>query len=269
VTAIGTGRRPGATRLAERIQEVQALTRRWFLMLRRERLSLLFSIAQPAVWLVFFSSAVGRTVDPGVIGDDSYLHFTLPGVAVFTVVGNGVSGAMPLLWDKETGYLDKLLTTPLARSSILISRILAQIVIGSAQVLIVLAIAAMLGVWVGVPVALLFVLVAALVTVATTSAALALAYSVRGHETFFAVSGFLTIPLMFLSTAFVPASAMNQWFGAIASGNPVSFAVQAIRGAMTGDPASSIIGLVVSFCFAAVCLTLAVLVYRRRTSERA
>jgi ABC-2 type transport system permease protein len=266
---VQTSRPARATRLAERIQEIQALTRRWFLMLRRERLSLVFSVAQPAVWLVFFSSAVGRTVDPGVIGEPSYLHFTLPGVAVFTLVGNGVAGAMPLLWDKETGYLDKLLTTPLARSSILISRILAQIVIGSAQVLVVLAIAAVLGVWVGVPMALLFLLVGVLVTVATTSAALALAYAVRGHETFFAVSGFLTIPLMFLSTAFAPAGAMNHWFGLIASGNPVSFAVQAIRGAMTGDAASSVAGLAVSSGFAAACLTLAVLVYRRRTSERA
>ncbi len=264
-----TGPGEATSRAGERVQEIEALTRRWFRMLRRERLSLGFSVAQPAIWLIFFGTAVGRTVDPATIGTQSYLHFILPGVAVFTVVGNGVAGAMPLLWDKETGYLDKLLTTPLARSSILLSRILAQVVIGTTQVLVVLAVAALLGAWVGVPVALLFVIVAAMVTVATTSAALALAYTVRGHETFFAVAGFLTVPLMFLSTAFVPAAAMNPWFGAVATVNPVSFAVQALRGAMTGDAAASITGVAVSAGVAAICLLAAVKRYRQRTAERA
>ena len=33
-----------------------------------------------------------------------------------------VAGAMPLLWDKEQGYLDKMMSMPIARSSIIVSR---------------------------------------------------------------------------------------------------------------------------------------------------
>jgi ABC-2 type transport system permease protein len=256
--------------VSTRPREVRALTRRWFVMLRRDRLSLLFSVAQPAVWLVFFGAAVGNTVDPRVIGEQSYLRFTLPGVLAFTVIGTGVAGAMPLLWDKETGYLDKLMSMPVARASILLSRIVAQIAVGAAQVTVILLVAAMMGALSGGQVAslLLIYLVSGLLTVAVTSASLALAYSVRGHETFFAISGFATMPLMFLSTAFVPASALSPWLAGIAELNPVSHAVQAMRGALDGDAAAAVTGTAVSTGFAAGCLALAVARYRRRTAER-
>lgn len=251
-------------------REVRALTRRWFVMLLRDRFYLVFSVAQPAVWLVFFGAAVGNTVDPRIIGDESYLRFTLPGVVAFTVVGNGVAGALPLLWDKETGYLDKLLSMPITRASILLSRIVSQIAVGAAQVAVILLVAAAAGALAGGGVASLLVvfLVSGLLGVAVTSASLALAYSVRGHETFFAISGFATMPLMFLSTAFVPAGALDPWLARVAELNPVSHAVGAMRAAVEGNTAAVLPPTAVSAGFAAACLALAVARYRRRTGER-
>ncbi|WP_084958171.1 hypothetical protein [Thermoactinospora rubra] len=55
----------------------------------------------------------------------------------FTVAGNGVTAAMPLLFDEETGYLDKLLSMPIRRSSIILSRFVFQVGMNSAQVLVV------------------------------------------------------------------------------------------------------------------------------------
>lgn len=254
--------------VALRSQEVQALTRHWFVMLRRDRLSVALSIAQPALWMVFFGSAIGRTVDLSVIGVQDYLSFTLPGVIVFTIVGNGVAGALPLLWDKETGYLDKLMTLPVARSSILVSRILAQIAVGTAQVVTIMLIATLLGAYIGFAGVAAILVVTALLTVAATSAALALAYALAAHETFFAVTGFVTIPLTFLSTAFVPASAMGPWMATLVTINPISSAVGAMRGAMTGDGAATAAGLVVTATVAGICLAAAVAVYHRRTGER-
>ena len=105
-------------------QEVQALTTRWWIELRRDRLNLVFNLVQPAVWMVFFGTGVGRTVDKGVIGTTDYIGFMLPGIIAFTIVGNGVASAMPLMWDKETGYLDKLMSMPISRSSVIVTRFL-------------------------------------------------------------------------------------------------------------------------------------------------
>ena len=80
-------------------------------------------------------------VDTDVIGTTNYVGFMLAGIIAFTVVTNAMTGAMPLLWDKETGYLDKLLSMPMARSSLIFSRFIFQFGLGTAQVLLVFVVA--------------------------------------------------------------------------------------------------------------------------------
>ncbi|MEV4172206.1 ABC transporter permease [Nonomuraea sp. NPDC049709] len=212
-------------------QEVLALSRRWLLMMLRERLNLLFSVLQPAVWLVFFAGAMGGAVDPRVVGTGDYIAFAVPGIIAFTVVGNGISAAMPLLFDKETGYLDKLLSMPIRRSSLIVSRFVFQVGMNSAQVLVILLVALALGVRpasgpLGVPAILV---ATALLTLALTAAAMALACAVPSHGTFFAITGFASLPLLFTSNAFVPLSAMPGWMEAVARANPLTYAIEAMR----------------------------------------
>jgi ABC-2 type transport system permease protein len=212
-------------------QEVRALTRRWYLQLVRERAHLVLTLGQPAFWLVFFGLGVGRLVDRRVVGTGEYTAFILPGVIGFTVIGAAISGAVPLLWDKETGYLHKLLSMPISRGSILLSRLLFQVAVTTVQVAFILVVAAGLGVHTatGPTGSLGILVVAALLTVALTAVFLALAYRGPGHNTFFTVSGFATLPLLLASNAFVPLSAMPPWMAAIARLNPLTYATDASR----------------------------------------
>jgi len=114
-------------------QEVLALARRWFLLLHRDRLELIFSLAQPPIWFLFLGSAVNRAVDLRVIGTSDYAAFILGSILAVTAVGFSMNGAMPVLWDKETGYLDKLMAMPIARSSVILSRFLFQFALGSGK----------------------------------------------------------------------------------------------------------------------------------------
>lgn len=252
-------------------QEVLALANRWSIELRRERLNLLFTVVQPAIWMVFFGTGVGRTVDKGVIGTNDYIGFMLPGIIAFTVVGNGVSGAMPLMWDKETGYLDKLMSMPIARSSVIVSRLVFQVCLDSVQVLIVLAVALALDVRVttGVGGIVVVILAASLLTMAFSSAFAALAYAVPGHGTFFAVTGFITLPLLFMSNAFVPLDAMPTWMNVIARLNPLTYGISAMRSLVVGGWEASIAGnLAVLAAFAAACLAVGTNEFRRQTGDR-
>ena len=45
----------------------------------------------------------------------------------------------------------------------------------------------------------------------------------------FGIGAFLTFPLLFMSTALVPASAMPTWMQDVSSVNPISFAIDAVR----------------------------------------
>jgi ABC-2 type transport system permease protein len=52
---------------------------------------------------------------------------------------------------------------------------------------------------------------------------------VSGHGTFFAITGFATMPLLFVSNAFVPFAAMPRWMAVGARLNPLSYAIETIR----------------------------------------
>ncbi|MFI0976107.1 ATP-binding cassette domain-containing protein [Streptomyces sp. NPDC021093] len=247
-------------RLSGYRQETVALLRRWYLQLRRERLNLVFTLLQPAIWLVFFGSSLRGAVDPGAVAGADYIAFMLPGVIAFTAVGLGVSGAVPLLWDKETGYLGRLMSMPLARGSIVVSRILFQMALGAVQTVIILLVALALGARPAAHVGdTLLVLVAVmLLTAALTAAFIALAYTSSSHTTFFAISGFASFPLLFASNAFVELDAMPQWLAAVARLNPLTYAIEVVRGlVLNGWRAGLSWPLLVLALFALVCLVTA------------
>jgi ABC-2 type transport system permease protein len=268
VTDEVTTRRAGR---AEWVQEVLGLFRRWYLQLIRDRLNLVFSLTQPAIWLAFFGSAVGRAIDPEVIGTSDYLGFMLAGVVAFTAVTNAVSGAMPLLWDKEVGYLDKLLAMPIARSSLIVSRFLFQFALGTAQVVLVFVVAVAVSVDVAAgPLGAISVLVlAGLLSMCFTALFMALAYRVPTHGTFFAVAGFITLPLVFVSNAFVPIDAMPGWMQFVARLNPLTYAIEAMRIlVLEGWTAEVPRALGVLALFAVASLGIATFEFVRHTGER-
>ncbi len=253
------------------VQEVLALTRRWYIMLIRERLNLVFSIAQPALWLLFFGSGVDRAIDEDVIGTSDYVAFMLPGIIAFTVVGNGVSGAMPLLWDKEQGYLDKLMSMPIARSSVIVSRFVFQLGLGWAQTVLVVIVALMMGVEIATGAAgvLVILLAAGLLTMALTAIFVGLAYYVPGHGTFFAITGFVTLPLFFMSNAFVPVDAMPAWMEPVARANPLTYSIEAMRiMVLDGWEADVAISLGVLAVASLASLAVAAHMFGRQTGER-
>ena len=252
-------------------QEVAALARRWFIQLSRDRLNLVFSVCQPALWLVFFGSGIEHAVNARVIGTSNYIGFMLPGVISLTVVTNAVSGAMPMLWDKETGYLDKLLSMPIARSSLIVSRFVFQFALGCAQVVLVFVVAMIIGAGIAAgPLGAAAILaIAGVLSMASTAVFMGLAYRVPTHGTFFAITGFVTLPLVFMSNAFVPVDAMPTWMAVVARLNPLTYAIEAMRilvleGWRVGVAGS--FGVLV--LFAAACLTAGTYEFRRHTGQR-
>jgi ABC-2 type transport system permease protein len=253
------------------LQEITALTRRWYIELTRERLNLLFSVLQPAIWLIFFGAGVGRTVDEDVIGTSDYIAFMLPGIIAFTVVGNGVPGAMPLMWDKEQGYLDKMMSMPIARNSIIVSRFVFMAALGTVQSLLVVIVALIMGVSIasGVGGVLVILLAAGLLALAVTSVYCALAYWVPGHGTFFAIAGFVTLPILFMSNAFVPLDAMPGWMEAVALANPLTYAITAMRTlVIEGWDTDVLVSLGALAAVSIVCLAIGTYQFGRTTAER-
>ena len=244
-----------------RIQEVLALTMRWVRRLSREKFSMLFTLVQPMLfWLIFFGNLFQRAADTQVFQVDNYMSFLAAGVVIMTVLNNGLSGGVDLLFDKENGFLERLMATPIHRTSIILSRYLFVITITSLQILVILAVAFLFGVTpetglLGVAVILF---IGMLFGVGLTAISLALAFSVKSHGDFFSVLGFLSLPMIFLSSALVPLAAMPGWMRAVAFLNPMTWVIEAVRPLIISGWAAALpqvaIAIGILVVFDAICL---------------
>lgn len=214
------------------VQEVLALTMRWVRRLSREKFSMLFTLIQPMLfWLIFFGNLFQRAADTQILQAPNYMSFLAAGVVVMTVLNNGLAGGVDLLFDKENGFLERLMSTPIHRTSVILSRYLFVMVITSLQILVILTVAFFFGVrpetgLLGVGVILM---VGMLFGVGLTAISMAMAFSVKSHGDFFSVLGFLSLPMIFLSSALVPLSAMPGWMRAVAYANPMTWVIEAVR----------------------------------------
>jgi len=128
--------------VAQYWQEIHALTMRWVRRLSREKFSMLFTLVQPMLfWLIFFGNLFQRAADVQVTQAPDYISFLTAGVVVMTVLNNGLAGGVDLLFDKENGFLERLMTTPIHRSSVILSRFIFVMTITSLQVLVILGVA--------------------------------------------------------------------------------------------------------------------------------
>ncbi len=252
------------------MQEVGALTMRWVRRLSRERFSMLFTLAQPMVfWLIFFGNLFQRTANAEVTQAPSYIAFLAAGVVVMTILNNGLAGGTDLLFDKENGFLERMMSTPISRTSVIISRFLFVMTITSGQVLVILGVAYLYGVHpvTGFGGVAVIILIGLLFGIGLTAISMALAFSVKSHGDFFSMLGFLSLPMIFLSSALVPLSAMPGWMAFFAQLNPMTWAIDAVRPLILTGWAAALpkIGIVVIVMavFDSICLWGAARAFRR------
>jgi ABC-2 type transport system permease protein len=95
-------------------QETLALTKRLFIQLQRRPSTLIAGIIQPFMWLVLFG-ALFFNAPQGLFGNDqNYAQFLAPGIIVFTAFSGALNAGLPVMFDREFGFLNRLLVAPLA-----------------------------------------------------------------------------------------------------------------------------------------------------------
>jgi ABC-2 type transport system permease protein len=255
----------------ERAQETAALAMRYFRRLAREKYTLMFTLMQPLFWLLLFGSLFSVVNPAGVEG--SYLEFVLPGILVLNVLGAGLAAGMEIMFDKESGFLQRLLACPIARTSIVGARLLYVIATALLQVGILLGVAYLMGARLAGGLAGLAVIlgVSVLLAVALGALSLVLAFVYRSHTEFFATIGFVNMPLFFLSSALLPVDRMPGWMQALAMLNPLTHAIDVARAAaLEGVPWDVLPGAVGALLLVDLAaLALAVRVFHARWSEPA
>ena len=222
---------PEALGFKEFLQETLALTKRLFIQLQRRPSTLVAGIVQPLMWLILFG-ALFQNVPSGLFGNNvNYGQFIGAGIIVFTAFGGALNAGLPVMFDREFGFLNRLLVAPLvSRFSIVIASALFIAAMSLVQTAAIVTLSAFLGS--GLPglggLALMFFIVLTLV-LGVTAISLGLAFALPGHIQLIAVIFVTNLPLLFASTALVPLSFMPGWLRIVATLNPLSYAIEPIR----------------------------------------
>ncbi|MXW40204.1 MAG: ABC transporter permease [Synechococcus sp. SB0668_bin_15] len=235
----------GAPAWGEVLQETLALTGRLFLQLQRRPTTLVAGVLQPLVWLVLFGALFQRAPEGLLPGGLSYGHFLSAGIIVFTAFSGALNAGLPVMFDREFGFLNRLLVAPLrSRYSIVLASVLYITSLSGVQSLAMMAtVAAMGNGWPGGAGLVVVAMVLLLLVLAVTGLSLGLAFALPGHIELLAVIFVANLPLLFASTALAPLSFMPPWLAWLAALNPLSFAIEPIRAVYNGSPSWSTVVL--------------------------
>lgn len=220
----------------------------------------------PPVFIAIFFFVVNiatleRLTEGAAAGFD-YTAFQMPTAILLGVTG--VSRAPAVVLDVQNKYMDRMLLTPVRRTSILVGHMLADVAVAAALTLPILALGFILGVRfeTGVSGVVAFVAIAACWSLAFAGFGYAIALK-TGNPAAVNSSFMLFFPFLFLTTSYVPRDQLTGWLDTVAGLNPVTYILEGLRslaldGWQWGELAKTMlaIGLVaalsMSMCFAAL-----------------
>lgn len=215
--------------------------------------SVVFSLVQPLFFLALFGPLLAGNLGPGVPGGDVWQWFVPAILVMISLFGSSTVGSN-LLFEMQTGAHERMLVTPLARSSLLVGRALKEIVTLVAQAAVIVLVMLPFGLTLHPVGALLGLVLLAVLGVGISSLSYALAIAVRKQDwMFWVVQQTFLFPLMILSGMLLPLDGGPGWMRALAQANPLTYVVDAERALFAGD----LVNVEVGAGFAAALLTAA------------
>jgi ABC transporter DrrB family efflux protein len=217
------------------LAQTAVLTRRNLLHVRNDPQQLVGMTIQPLMFLLLFVYVFG-----GAIAGSSraYIQFVLPGLVVQGVTFWAMQTAVGLNTDFQRGLVDRFRSLPIARSSVVAGRIVADVLRTGWGTVITVAGGMIFGFRLHSSVA---GAVAAFALILAWGFALSwlmafLGVSLRSPETVQTAGFLLVMPLGFASSIFAPAATMPGWLQAFVKVNPVTVVTDATRGLTLGGP---------------------------------
>ncbi|MDQ1750705.1 MAG: type transport system permease protein, partial [Pseudonocardiales bacterium] len=205
--------------------------------MRHDRSELVTRAIQPILWLVIFGKTFSR-IKAIPTGQVPYLDYLAPGVIAQSALFIAIFYGIQIIWERDAGVLTKLLVTPTPRVALVAGKAFAAGIRAVTQAVVVLVVAALLGVgltW--NPLRLLAVVVVVVLGAAFFSClSVTIAGVVLKRDRLMGIGQAVTMPLFFASNALYPVSIMPGWLRVISHANPLTYEVSALRALLLGLP---------------------------------
>ncbi len=203
--------------------------------LRHDHLDIITRSVQPLLWLFIFGTAIDNAHRLR-LGHVEYRAYLAPGVMAQAAMFIAIFFGLAVIWERDVGQLQRLLATPLPRSSIVLGKAAGACVRALVQALLLLTVIALAGIGIrwtfaGVVGALAMLMLG---TAAFACMSMLLAAVVKERERFMGIGQLIMMPLFFASSALYPLSVMPGWLRVVARANPLTYEVQGLRQLLVG-----------------------------------
>ena len=244
-----------------RVRAFRGIVWREMLRFLQQRERFFAALVRPLVWLIIFAAgfraALGISIIPPYETYITYDVYITPGLLAMIQLFNGMQSSLSMVYDREMGSMRVLLTTPLPRWFLLLSRLFASVIVSLFQVYAFIIVAQLVGVqlppWIPIwtvpvpfwpgelglvvpPLEYLTVLPALILTGMMFGAlGMLLSSTIKQLENFAGIMNFVIFPMFFASSALYPLWKMKEgslWLYYICLYNPFTWAVELIRFAL-------------------------------------
>jgi ABC-2 type transport system permease protein len=227
------------------ILDTWTITRAELLKIRHDPVEMLSRASQPLLWLLVFGQVLAQTraIPTGSL---PYIDYLAPGVLAQSAQFSAIFFGLSVIWERDLGLVHKLLASPANRGSLVLGKAVAGGIRALVQAVIVYIASALIGVHLQLdPVSIVQVaLVVVLGSALFATFSLVIACIVRTRERFMGIGQMLTMPLFFASSAIYPIDLMPNWLKVVATLNPLTYMVDALRALMIdGAPSAHGIGV--------------------------
>jgi ABC-2 type transport system permease protein len=217
------------------LTQTGTLARRSVMNTLRQPASLVPAIVFPLMFMAVTTAGAGRAALIPGFPAKSYLDFYLAGALVNGTLLGGISAGTALALDIEQGFVRRLLLTPMQRPAVLIGHVSGAMLVGLIQGTVILGAGLIAGARVraGIAGALLVVVLAMLVSLTFSSIGALIAARTGSSEATQSVFPLFFVVMIF-SSYFMPRNFIGvHWFRFIATYNPVTYMIEAMRSLIT------------------------------------
>jgi ABC transporter DrrB family efflux protein len=247
------------------------VTRRALLRYARTPQLIVMATVQMAMFFLIYRYLFGGAIH---IAGLPYVDYLVPGFIATGVLFSGIGAAVATAEDLDQGFIDRLRSLPIPRSSVLVSRAIADTAILTLASAVTIGIAFAVGFQLhgsaldglaafGLVVAFGFAFEWVFVTLGLLAGN---AQAAQGM-------GMIVFPFAFISSAYVQVASMPGWLQAFANHQPLTYMVDAVRALTLGPHTNAVLGhpagyfvvraLIWAMAIIAISLPLAVTRYRR------
>ncbi|WP_049578180.1 ABC transporter permease [Streptomyces sp. SBT349] len=228
----------------------------------RSRISLLFGLLQPMLFLAFFGPLLDR-VPLGGEGDS--WQTLVPGLLVQLGLFSAAFAGFGIIMEKQLGIVERMWVTPVSRLALLLGRVLRDAVQLLAQSLVLVLAGTLFGLRAPVLGVLVGFLIVGALGISLASLSYAFAMRVQAIHEFAPVVNAVNLPAMLLSGILLPMALAPTWLDVLSHFVPFRYLVEGVRAAFVGDYGGGelVLGLLVAAGLAAASLTVATRLFSR------